>query len=268
MAALRSLLIQEGHPIDLFDAPRVRRVLRAVSIAAPPPSRKLPITHDILIRIRAALRPGPDDIVFAAAMSLAFFGCLRAAELCVASPPFDPECHLRFSDLEFHSSGELRFAAVSVRRSKTDLSNLGFRVYIGCVDSPVCGYCALRRLRARRLLQHALPDDPLFSLSCGGALSKSVFIRATKSALSSAGLDPSSFSGHSFRAGAATSGADAGLSDYELQLLGRWSSDAYMRYVRAPPALLARLSFKLASGDCASSARQFPASSLFGAPAP
>ena len=35
-------------------------------------------------------------------------------------------------------------------------------------------------------------------------------------------------------AGAATTGALVGMTDYELQLLGRWSSDAYQRYIRAP----------------------------------
>ena len=47
------------------------------------------------------------------------------------------------------------------------------------------------------------------------------------------GLDPHHYSGHSFRIGRATSTAVAGLNDYEIKLLGRWSSDCYKRYIRS-----------------------------------
>ena len=48
------------------------------------------------------------------------------------------------------------------------------------------------------------------------------------------GLDPQFYSGHSFRIGSATSATIAGLNDYEIKLLGRWSSDCYKRYIRSP----------------------------------
>ena len=44
------------------------------------------------------------------------------------------------------------------------------------------------------------------------------------------------YSGHSFRRGVATSARETGLSDAEIQLLGRWKSDAYKLYIQANPA--------------------------------
>ncbi|KAI0820425.1 hypothetical protein BC628DRAFT_1276145, partial [Trametes gibbosa] len=49
--------------------------------------------------------------------------------------------------------------------------------------------------------------------------------------LTALGLDSSKYSGHSFRRGAATSAAAVGYADHEIQLLGRWRSDAYKLYI-------------------------------------
>ena len=64
--------------------------------------------------------------------------------------------------------------------------------------------------------------------------------------LAEAGLDVSGYSGHSFRIGAATSAAQAGLGDALIKTLGRWESAAYQRYIRTPRDTLAGISSQLA----------------------
>ena len=59
------------------------------------------------------------------------------------------------------------------------------------------------------------------------------------------GLDYSNYHGHSFRIGAATSAAAAGIPDHAIKMLGRWDSSAYLLYVRTPPAQLAGYSASL-----------------------
>ena len=51
------------------------------------------------------------------------------------------------------------------------------------------------------------------------------------------GREPSLYSGHSLRAGAATIGAELRFENWEIKLLGRWTSDAYMLYIRNPKLL-------------------------------
>ena len=46
--------------------------------------------------------------------------------------------------------------------------------------------------------------------------------------------DPGGYSGHSFRAGAATTAAKAGVEDSVIKALGRWESSAYLIYMRLP----------------------------------
>ena len=46
-----------------------------------------------------------------------------------------------------------------------------------------------------------------------------------------AGLPYSSLKGHSFRIGVASTAAAAGLPDWLIKVLGRWSSDCHQLYI-------------------------------------
>ena len=49
-----------------------------------------------------------------------------------------------------------------------------------------------------------------------------------------AGCQSKYYKGHSFRIGAATSAVAAGIPEAQIILMGRWSSDAYKKYIRIP----------------------------------
>ena len=56
-----------------------------------------------------------------------------------------------------------------------------------------------------------------------------------------------SVTSHSFRSGVATSMSQAGYSDEEIITMGRWRSDAFLRYVKAPREERALIAQELAS---------------------
>jgi hypothetical protein len=60
-------------------------------------------------------------------------------------------------------------------------------------------------------------------------------------------LPEDNYAGHRFRIGGATSAALAGIEDSTIQLLGRWQSGAFLRYIRTPHERLAAMSVALAS---------------------
>ena len=94
---------------------------------------------------------------------------------------------------------------------------------------------AMRQFLVSRQL---FPHGPLFTLSCGAFLTRSETSKTTKSLLRAAGFDPDPYSSHSYRIGAATAAAEAGLPEHMIKTLGRWRSSAYQTYIRSSPNAL------------------------------
>ena len=72
----------------------------------------------------------------------------------------------------------------------------------------------------------------LFVKEDGEAPSRKEFLEWLKAVLSLCNLDVKSFNTHSFRSGMATHMALRGFSGEQIKLAGRWSSDAYRKYIR------------------------------------
>ena len=144
------------------------------------------------------------------------------------------------SDVTVFQNQTLPYVSVIIKRSKTDKFNKGVTIYIGCTSDPdICAHCFLKVLVSQRT------TGPLFMFSNGLPLSKSVFVKNTRLTLSLLGYDCTRYSGHSYRSGAATSASMAGMSDYDIKLLGRWSSQVYHRYIHTPVLHLASYSKRI-----------------------
>ena len=76
-------------------------------------------------------------------------------------------------------------------------------------------------------------EGPLFTVSDGHPLTRQQLSSTVQSTLHSAGYI-GSYSGHSFRIGAATTATALGVLDHLNKTPGRWSSDAYNVYIRTP----------------------------------
>ena len=61
----------------------------------------------------------------------------------------------------------------------------------------------------------------------------------------SVGWDPSQYTAHSLRAGAATTAAKAGFKEWELKKMGGWESQTYVSYIRDNGAHAANFASRL-----------------------
>ena len=201
---------------------------------------RLPITPVILSRLKSCWdRGSADDTMLWAAASLCFHGFFRAGELTVPSVRgFDPKIHLAWGDIAVDDPASPSVLKVHLKKSKTDQLGRGVDVYIGRTDSAICPVEAfLRYVSARGCAQGSF-----FRFCDGSPLTKNKFTERVRCVLQEMGLPYGSFAGHSFRIGAATAAAKAGLEDSVIQSLGRWNSAAFLTYIRTPKEHLAQFS--------------------------
>ena len=166
------------------------------------------------------------------ACTLGFYGFLRSGEFTVIQGR--QQHPLTLADVRVDSRSDPNLLEVTLQHSKTDIHGKGCTLYIGrshtstCAVLAVLGYLAIRP---------ATPG-PLFIHRDGSPLTRAQLVSAIRSTLQISGMDISRYSGHSFRVGAATAAARAGLPDSLIQTLGRWKSSAFLRYIRTPKSTL------------------------------
>ncbi len=89
--------------------------------------------------------------------------------------------------------------------------------------------CAVKSVRHLMEKFRFPGNSPLFRLQ-NSTFTRQFVINALRTSLARLGVE-GNCSGHSFRRGAATSAKEVGLSDAEIQLLGRWKSNSYRLYI-------------------------------------
>lgn len=227
LAAARSLHIRNSY-IFPTECHKLNLALRAVANDSPPPKRKLPITYDLLERMYKLHGFAYNDLVYWTAICVGFFGCLRAAEFTVKDD-FDPQYNLTINDVSFSSENDVPYVTLYLKRTKT---GGGVSVVIGCSKTKVCAYCMLQKLlEARKIFQSNHPA--LFIFSNGQPLNKQLLVRHLRFCLSCLGLQPDMYSGHSLRAGSATTAGTKQFQSWEVKSLGRWASQCYNIYIRS-----------------------------------
>ena len=247
MSAIRHLQISAGFqdPFGPGTFPRLEYVLKGIRRAPQtvPTRPRLPITPTILRSFHAlwSREQNPDYQMLWAACCLGFFGFLRSGEFTVHSASGSSvrnPAPLLLSDIALDSIQRPTVVSVRICQSKTDPFRLGVTLYLGITRDIVCPVKSM----AAYLAVRSREQGPLFLYQDGSPLTRGRLVVVVREALSQMGLDSSNYAGHSFRIGAATTAAQVGIPESTIQMLGRWQSSAYARYIRTPRQDLATLS--------------------------
>lgn len=251
LSAIRRLQIVGGMG-DPFVAswPRLECALKGLKLrqakkASTRPRPRLPVTPAILRSMRKFWeedRHSRDNIMLWAACCMCFFGFLRSGEVTVPSlKEYDAEGHLSEGDVSLDSLSNPTVVQVLIKASKTDPFRKGVTLYLGKTGNDLCPVAAV----AAYLAVRGRSPGPFFRFTSGVPLSREVLVRRLRAALKPFGVEVSNYSGHSFRIGAATTAAAAGIEDSLIKTMGRWESGAYLLYVRIPRDKLASVSKRL-----------------------
>ena len=253
LAAVRFLQIDStGAPPPTTEMHKLQLVLRGAQrtlSATRQEKPRLPITPHILRQLRALWGNGQaahefDTIMKWAACCIAFAGFFRLGELTAPTVEgHDPQRQLSFKDVAVDSGTDPQLICIHLRFSKTDQCGRGAYVYLGRTDNDLCPVAAMLAYLAIR----GGDDGPLFRRANGTPLTTLWFVAEVRNSLSVLGLDQANYAGHRFRIGAATTAALAGIEDSTIQALGRWSSSAFLSYIRMPKEHLASVARRLTS---------------------
>ena len=178
-----------------------------------------------------------------AACSMCFFGFFRVGEITAPSKDaFKSSQHLAWGDVSVDSVTHPSVVKVHLKFSKCDQLGKGVDVFLGRSGNRICPVAACLAYMA---ICGPIPG-PFFCGKDDAPLTKPQFVSLVREVLTDAGLDATLYSGHSFRLGAATSAAQAGMEDSTIKALGRWSSTAFLLCIRTPKHHLAQLTTSLA----------------------
>lgn len=200
----------------------VRATLRGIKRTLGTASKEAkPILREDLFQMLDCMSDSTKDMRDKALMLLGFAGAFRRSELV----------GLDISDIEHVRQG----IVVTLRRSKTDQNGAGRKIGIPFGRSK---WCPVKQLAD--WLDHAKIDTgPLFRrVNRHGhvaeqRLSGEAVCVIVKLRVEAAGFDPVGYSGHSLRAGLATSAAMAGASAWKIrQQTGHASDTMLNRYIR------------------------------------
>ena len=222
LAGIRLLHIEHGFP-DPTDDSLLELVCRGIRRQQGDHQRtRLPITINHLRTLKNQLRVSQYSLLeqrmLWASFTLAFYGFLRISEYTT----------LHWSDIAV-SENEL---SIKLRQSKTDPFRRGHTIYLRATNSSTCP------LHAFQLYSSLTPNKPLSSpvFSAGRflPLTRKKLNTVVRNLLQQAGCNQLHYASHSFRIGAATTAAAAGLPSWLIQKLGRWSSNTYRSYIHGP----------------------------------
>ena len=185
LAAIRNWQIMAGlgDPF-LKDTPLLDYVLKGIKMeqakaSTGHPKEHLPITPDILLRVRTVLerdRSNYTNILLWAVYCTAFFGFLRAGEIMVPSlSSFDPGYHLCVGDVYFNSSSNPSLVSVRIKASKTDPFRKGVTIHLGRTSGRLCPVSALVAYHVAR----GMKPGPFFVFKDGALTAKNLLATAS-----------------------------------------------------------------------------------------
>ncbi|XP_069011392.1 uncharacterized protein [Embiotoca jacksoni] len=209
-------------------------LIKGLQHQTPPPTpRLLPLTTDLISRCIVTLRSNHFSTHRACTLQsmflLTFYGFLRCSEFASSSAKFNPSLHPCIFNLYPISED---CVACLLKQSKTNQISNPVLIFDFKLNSHLSLYEPLIHYLLLRKMQQTSSHEPLFITETGHVANPSWFLSHFREVLITSGINPDSFSGHSFSVGAATTASSRGVPDHLIKVMGCWSSQAFQLYTR------------------------------------
>lgn len=222
---IRILHLECGEQHPYRDSWYVKTTLKGIDkCMGCPPTRKTPITPEVLLSIRKELNfLYAEDCVFWAACLVLFFGLLRKSNLFQDDGTFDPTKQLTRDSFLMTEHDCVTIVVTWSKTIQRKEKTLAIRLPV-LLDHPLCPVTAVTAMF--RILGAAPSKSQAFPLK-GSKFNKRLRLVTAAAA--------GNFSSHSFRRGGATWAMSCGVPGEIVKLMGDWASTCYLRYLDQIP---------------------------------
>ena len=191
---------------------------------------RLPITIQILDKLVDAVQHAAANIfeitLFGAMFLFAFYTFARIGELTIQNNSKNQV--LQFQDISFGGTSTNQTVTVTFKTYKHNTTGTAHMISFSrghTVHDPVQSLLKFTKLRGNK-------PGPLFCMLSGDAVKRHAFDTVLHKTLKFCRLDSTRYKGHSFRIGAASYRSEQGDTDSQIRSLGRWNSNAFLKYIR------------------------------------
>ena len=262
LSGLRQCHIIEGFKDFSLRTPLVNQIVQgrknqqAVKKLVVGGKERLPVTQNMMLLIKQDLKtsslPKETKLLIWSAATLLFHGGFRGGELLAQKElSFDPASCLLKKDVSLHNvlvKGErVQLLQVCLKLEKTNNSG---KVNFVDVYASNGATCPIKAWKKWSIFAHNDQNLPAFR----DLLGRNFTCKRFNSYLRNFDRKYLNFPGrplscHSFRAGLATLLAKIGYSDDDIKQSGRWSSRAFLAYIKLPRTRRLQMSREIASLD-------------------
>ena len=203
----------------------IQKTLSSINRLHATTDSRLPITQFILFRLLQSMDKIislPYHITLLQAMfAVAFYGLFRIGEITKQK---NGSVCINMDQVRVYQDR----IVITIKDFKHNKRNQPFEIVLHKQNSGACPYLLLLNYLAIR----GSGQGPLFRFIDGKPITRNFFNSKLKMGLEFIGLDVTRYKSHSLRIGGASYLSGIGLSDLQIKLMGRWQSDAFLRYIR------------------------------------
>jgi hypothetical protein len=204
----------------------VQKLISAATKINPISDPRLPITIIILHRLVQAVQvtisiPYHRHLIQSMFIT-AFFGLMRIGELTIGKVKV---ISLKVNQVQFSNNQVI----LTIKHFKHNKAGRPVQIVLSPQQQvQICPVAALTTY----LQDRGSSPGPLFCFPDGNPISRNFFTSRLSNALKFVGMDVTLYKSHSFRIGGSSYYASLGFSDSQIRVMGRWNSNAFIRYIR------------------------------------
>jgi hypothetical protein len=204
----------------------ISKFLVGIKNLSPPAAALLPISKEILGKLVGTLGSQYEGKLLRSLFSFMYFACLRIGEVALSG---HGDHIINIGQVNFKGKNNvIQSLSLDFDSYKCSGGKTPSLILVRNENIEICPiFNLLQFLNVR-----PNKDGPLFVQRDGTILTRNWILTRLKLHLNLIGVQNKQYNTHSFRIGRATDLAADGSSDRHIQRIGRWSSDAFRRYIR------------------------------------